>query len=94
MHKRITDIIRSLRITPKNFGKNSLGTIFRKRCSVRFLRRKVIDNYVADFYCYGARLVIEPDGSQHLCKGRKSERQNPYRENCKTRFRRHENSKR
>ena len=32
---------------------------------VRFLRQKVIDNYVADFYCHRARLVIELDGSQH-----------------------------
>lgn len=32
---------------------------------LRFLRQKVIDNYIADFYCHDARLVIELDGSQH-----------------------------
>jgi len=32
---------------------------------VRFLKQKVIDNYIADFYCHKARLVIELDGSQH-----------------------------
>lgn len=32
---------------------------------VRFLRQKVIDNYIADFYCHTARLVVELDGSQH-----------------------------
>ena len=32
---------------------------------VRFLRQKVIDNFVVDFYCSSARLVIELDGSQH-----------------------------
>lgn len=31
----------------------------------RFLRQKVIDNYIVDFYCHSARLVIELDGSQH-----------------------------
>lgn len=31
----------------------------------RFLRQKVIDNYIADFYCNAAKLVIEIDGSQH-----------------------------
>ena len=31
----------------------------------RFLRQKVIDQYIADFYCSKARLVIELDGSQH-----------------------------
>ena len=32
---------------------------------VRFLRQKVIDNYIVDFYCHAARLIIELDGSQH-----------------------------
>ena len=36
------------------------------RCyPVRFLRQKVIDDYIVDFYCHEARLVIELDGSQH-----------------------------
>lgn len=33
---------------------------------VRFIRQKVIDNYIVDFYCAKARLVIELDGSQHF----------------------------
>ncbi len=32
---------------------------------IRFQRQKVIDNYIVDFYCAKARLVIELDGSQH-----------------------------
>lgn len=32
---------------------------------VRFLRQKVIDQYIVDFYCHKARLVVELDGSQH-----------------------------
>ena len=32
---------------------------------IRFLRQKVIDNYIVDFYCHNARLIIELDGSQH-----------------------------
>ncbi len=32
---------------------------------VRFLRQKVINNYIVDFYCRSAKLVIELDGSQH-----------------------------
>ena len=31
----------------------------------RFQRQKAIDNFIADFYCYKAKLVIEIDGSQH-----------------------------
>ena len=32
---------------------------------IRFLRQKVIDNYIVDFYCHDARMIIELDGSQH-----------------------------
>ncbi|MBQ3007765.1 MAG: endonuclease domain-containing protein [Clostridia bacterium] len=33
---------------------------------VRFQRQKSIGNYIVDFYCAKARLVIELDGSQHF----------------------------
>ena len=33
---------------------------------VRFQRQKAIDNFIADFYCHKAKLVIEIDGSQHF----------------------------
>ena len=32
---------------------------------VRFIRQKVIGQYIVDFYCAKAKLVIELDGSQH-----------------------------
>ena len=38
---------------------------FLKNYPVRFLRQKVIDHYIVDFYCYSAKLIIELDGSQH-----------------------------
>ena len=60
-------------LTPnaKNLRKNmtkeekKLWYDFLKNYPIRFLRQKVIDNYIADFYCSKARLVIELDGSQH-----------------------------
>ena len=39
---------------------------FLRSYPVRFLRQKVIDDYVVDFYCHDARLIIELDGSQHF----------------------------
>lgn len=39
---------------------------FLRSYPVRFLRQKVIDQYIVDFYCHDARLVIELDGSQHF----------------------------
>ena len=38
---------------------------FLRTYPVRFLRQKVIDTYIVDFYCHQARLIIELDGSQH-----------------------------
>ena len=38
---------------------------FLRNYPVRFLRQKVLGKYIADFYCAGAKLVIELDGSQH-----------------------------
>ncbi|MBQ2941542.1 MAG: endonuclease domain-containing protein [Clostridia bacterium] len=38
---------------------------FLKSYPIRFLRQKVIDNYIVDFYCHSARIIIELDGSGH-----------------------------
>lgn len=38
---------------------------FLRKYPTRFLRQKVIGNYIVDFYCAKANLVIELDGSQH-----------------------------
>ena len=32
---------------------------------IKVYKQRIIDNYIADFFCYQARLVIELDGSQH-----------------------------
>lgn len=39
---------------------------FLSKYPVRFQRQKSIDNFIADFYCHKARLVIELDGSEHF----------------------------
>ena len=44
---------------------NHLWYDFLRYYEVRFQRQKAIDNFIADFYCYKANLVIEIDGSQH-----------------------------
>jgi len=38
---------------------------FLRGYEVRFQRQKAIDNFIADFYCHKAKLIIEIDGSQH-----------------------------
>lgn len=39
---------------------------FLKSLPVTVYRQKVIGNYIVDFYCAQAKLVIELDGSQHF----------------------------
>ena len=64
----LTENARKLR---KNMTKEErhLWYDFLKNYSVRFLRQRVIDNYIVDFYCSQAGLVIELDGSQHYEPG-------------------------
>ena len=38
---------------------------FLSKYPVRFQRQKAIGDFIVDFYCYEARLVVELDGSQH-----------------------------
>lgn len=35
------------------------------RSSIRWMRQRIVDNYIVDFYCATAKLVIELDGSHH-----------------------------
>lgn len=39
---------------------------FLRTYSVRFIRQKVIGEFICDFYCAKAKLVVEIDGSQHF----------------------------
>ena len=48
---------------------------FLKKYPVKFYRQRVIDHYIADFYCSKAKLIIELDGSQHYTdEGREYDR--------------------
>ena len=38
---------------------------FLRKYPVRFRRQYIIGNYIVDFYCHQAKLVVELDGSQH-----------------------------
>ena len=63
-NSELTDFAKKLR---KNMTKEErkLWYEFLRGYDIRFLRQKVIDNYIVDFYCHEARLIIELDGSQH-----------------------------
>ena len=63
-NNNLTKTARSLR---KNMTKeeSKLWNLFLRRYQPRFHRQYVIGNYITDFYCHKAKLVVELDGSQH-----------------------------
>ena len=68
--KHNKELTANAKVLRKNMTKEErhLWYDFLRNYPVRFLRQKVIDNYITDFYCHTARLVIELDGSQHYSK--------------------------
>lgn len=46
---------------------NHLWYDFLAKYPIRFQRQKAIGDFIVDFYCHKAKLVIEIDGSQHFC---------------------------
>ena len=65
----------------KNLRKNStpqerrLWYGFLSKHQPRFQRQKAIGDFIVDFYCHKAKLVVEIDGSQHFTlKGEKEDK--------------------
>ncbi|MBQ9531267.1 MAG: DUF559 domain-containing protein [Eubacterium sp.] len=63
----LTFYARELRknMTPQE---NKLWYEFLRKYPINFLRQKIIDNYIVDFYCSKAKLAIEIDGEYHNYK--------------------------
>ena len=63
-NQKLTSLSQTLR---KNQTKeeNQLWYQFLRRYPCQFRRQYILGNYIADFYCHRAKLVVELDGSQH-----------------------------
>ena len=63
-NKNLTHLSQTLR---KNQTKEEalLWNAFLKKYPIQFRRQYVIGEYIVDFYCHKAKLVIELDGSGH-----------------------------
>ena len=70
-NEKLTGNARSLR---KQMTKEEAHLWYQFLCHYkpRFHRQYVIGNYIADFYCHKAKIVVELDGSQH-CDPRKKD---------------------
>ncbi len=65
-NKNLKEYSRKLRNNMTNAERILWSKIRRKSIGdCQFYRQKVIENYIVDFYCHKARLVIELDGGQH-----------------------------
>ena len=64
-NKKMAHVAQSLR---KQMTKEErhLWYDFLRSYFVKFYRQRVISNYIVDFYCPTAKLVVELDGSQHF----------------------------
>ena len=64
---------KNLKIVARNLRKNMTDAERRLWSKIRrkqlkgyqFYRQKNIDNYIVDFYCPSAQLIVEIDGGQH-----------------------------
>lgn len=65
--KHNKEIVPTAKMLRKNMTKEEkhLWYDFLRTYPIRFSRQKVLGNYIADFYCSEAKLVIELDGSEH-----------------------------
>ena len=75
-NKQNEEFARQLRknMTP---WERKLWYCFLKDYPIRFQRQKCIDNYITDFYCFRAKLIIELDGGGHY--NPESENKDSYR---------------
>ena len=66
-HTRNEFLVSNARALRKNMTRQErmLWFQFLRYCKPRFRRQEIIGNYIADFFCHAAKLVVEIDGSQH-----------------------------
>ena len=67
MHERNNSLLSNARNLRKNMTKEErhLWYDFLRDCGYRFRRQEIIGNFIVDFFCSSAKLIIELDGSQH-----------------------------
>ena len=66
-YKHNKNIVSNAKELRKNMTKEErhLWYDFLRNYPVKVLRQKIIGDYIVDFYCAAAKIIIELDGSQH-----------------------------
>ena len=65
--KKNNKLLNVARILRRNMTRNEkhLWYDFLRYYPVKIYKQRIIDSFIADFYCHSAQLIIEIDGSQH-----------------------------
>ena len=65
--RKNNDLLKIARVLRRNMTRHEkhLWYDFLQHYPIKIYKQRIIDNFIADFYCHQARLVIELDGSQH-----------------------------
>ena len=60
-------LLKNARLLRKNMTpqERKLWYLFLRHYPIKFYKQRIIETYIADFYCSKAKLVLEIDGSQH-----------------------------
>ena len=68
--KKNNELLNIAKILRRNMTRQEkhLWYDFLQNYPIKIYKQRIIDNFIADFYCHQARLVIELDGSQHSTK--------------------------
>ena len=66
--KKNNELLNIARILRRNMTRHEkhLWYDFLRHYPVKIYKQRIIDNFIADFYCHRAKLIIEIDGSQHF----------------------------
>ena len=64
---KTNELLENAKSLRKNMTKQEKHLCYDFLCKypIKIYRQRIIDGFVADFYCHKAKLVIEIDGSQH-----------------------------
>jgi very-short-patch-repair endonuclease len=75
-NRKLKNTARTLRKNMTDSERLLWSRIRRKQLKgYQFYRQKTVGNYIVDFYCPSARIVVEVDGSQHFEElGRKKDK--------------------
>ena len=65
--KKNNDLLENARSLRRNMTRQEkhLWYDFLQHYPAKIYKQRIIENYIVDFYCHSARLIIEIDGSQH-----------------------------